>query len=828
MPPFRILLVVSRIFLIYFVIELFSFPFFCFSGLIDLHTHSVHSDGTDTQLSLIRAAHAANISVLAFTDHDQLVYDVAAINEAKKLNIQIIQGVEISTEWKIIDPNKTVTSLKCHLLGYFTHSGSSPLNDLLSSLRSRRHERNLAILDKLAAQEIFVEPREALAVKLNRSMKSFAESEVIQLDYVGRPHIARAMINKGYVSSMSEAFNKYLDDSLLALPEWSLDIQTACKEIHKHGGLAILAHPKTLKLSNQKLKYFLSELINDEKIPLSGLEAFSSRHSKSEASEFVKIAKELNLLVTGGSDYHGFNKQNVSLGIFGGGHFDWISEADERLKLLKKSRESFVSRDEFYFSIRNIFNHLVGYFLFGVAVLTIMNLTRTSSNYDGIKGKLQEILRNNFLVKFLFLPMINPTNNQNSSSSSSSSPHWFFDRFFVFGSRGHFLFCFFGLQFSYLLWGFLQERIMTKGYGKEQKKFVYSEFLVFSNRISAAVIAAAVIKMQEIREKKRKIDEVGHGSVDGGGDSFRLAGSATENLLGNSPDMKNNFSFFRVFRVCPPADSSLCSLSNVLSSWFQYESLHYVSFPLQVLSKSSKILFTMLMGTIINRSKYSIHEYFQALAITAGLLLFQISESAHHEEENKLLPQFAQYFGYLLLLLYMIADSFTATWQGKLFQQFPELNELILMLNVNVASTILTLTSLIVGQQFFAALQFLFSFPDCFFHCFLMSCSSASGQLFIFHTIAIFGPVSFASIMTLRQLFSLVLSLFAFSHSINLFGVIGLVLVFISLGAKIKKDLDKTKNKKVKARELPDFDSTDENFSLGEKPKISLPSIDAR
>jgi len=208
---------------------------------------------------------------------------------------------------------------------------------------------------------------------------------------------------------------------------------------------------------------------------------------------------------------------------------------------------------------------------------------------------------------------------------------------------------------------------------------------------------------------------------------------------------------------------------------------------LQVLSKSSKILFTMLMGRLVNQIHYSLFSYLQAGFIIIGLLLFRYSEMQN--DIHRVMPPWAAELGVLLLVGYTCADSFTSTWQGRIFKQYKGVDEIEMMVGTNAFSSMFTLSILIAYNQLTPALSFAFHHPDFALHCLVMSFFSALGQLFIFHTIAVFGAVAFASIMTLRQLLSLVLSLIAFGHPIGVEGVFGLVLVFASLTMKIREDV---------------------------------------
>jgi adenosine 3'-phospho 5'-phosphosulfate transporter B2 len=309
-------------------------------------------------------------------------------------------------------------------------------------------------------------------------------------------------------------------------------------------------------------------------------------------------------------------------------------------------------------------------------------------------------------------------------------------------------FCFFGLQGSYLTWGVLQERIMTHEYGvtdtnKTGVKFKNSQFLVFMNRILAFVIACLVI------------------------------------LFTHQPRHK------------PPLYRySYASFSNIMSSWFQYEALKFVSFPTQVLAKASKIIPVMLMGKIVSGKSYDWYEYFTALMISAGVGMFLLTNT-----ENKHAETVTTISGVILLVGYMVFDSFTSNWQGEMFRQY-KMSSIQAMAGVNLFSCLLTMTTLLEQGGFLEAVHFMITYPVFMFHVCLLSICSATGQLFIFYTISQFGPVTFIIIMTMRQAFAILLSCIIYHHPVSVVGGIGVFVVFIALSMKIYCGLQKKATQK--------------------------------
>ena len=248
-------------------------------------------------------------------------------------------------------------------------------------------------------------------------------------------------------------------------------------------------------------------------------------------------------------------------------------------------------------------------------------------------------------------------------------------------------YCFLGLMGSYLTWGVLQEKIMTREYvgndGKTKAFFKDSQFLVFANRFLAFIIAVAYLFFR--RETRHR---------------------------------------------APLYKYSFASFSNILSTYFQYEALKFISFPTQVLAKSCKIIPVMIMGRIISRNKYEFYEYIVAAAISLGMVFF-LSGSYDHSKHSPI----TTITGLFLLCLYMIFDSFTSNWQSEIFKSYGS-TSLQMMAGVNLFSTLLTASSLLIQGGFDEGIQFSSEHPAFLVDCVILSISSAVGQLFIFFTIA--------------------------------------------------------------------------------------------
>lgn len=302
-------------------------------------------------------------------------------------------------------------------------------------------------------------------------------------------------------------------------------------------------------------------------------------------------------------------------------------------------------------------------------------------------------------------------------------------------------YCFCGLMVSYLIWGVLQEKIMTQEYvhleGNQEVRlhFRESQFLVFANRFLAFAIAGVYLHY--------------------------YARSATPQ------------------QSAPLYKFSISSIANILSAWFQYEALKFVNFPTQVLAKSCKIIPVMVMGKIVSRTKYQFYEYLTAGLISLGMVLFMTGSA----EENKG-SAVTTLTGVFLLCMYMTSDSFNSNWQGALFKSY-SMSPVEMMFGVNMFSCIFTFSSLFVQSGFMDSIEFSAKHPAFVYDCLLLSISAAVGQLFIFFTISKFGPVVFTIIMTLRQAVAILLSCLIYKHSLSSMGILGILVVFLAIFLRV-------------------------------------------
>ena len=261
----------------------------------------------------------------------------------------------------------------------------------------------------------------------------------------------------------------------------------------------------------------------------------------------------------------------------------------------------------------------------------------------------------------------------------------------------HLTACCLGLQASYLTWGVLQEKIMTRYYdevdssGQKTGQFSDSQFLVFVNRILALAVSGLYMTFTEQPQHK-----------------------------------------------APMYKYSYCSLSNIMSSWCQYEALKFISFPTQVLAKASKIIPVMMMGYCVSGKKYNHYEYVLAVFISIGMVLFFFGSSSAGSNTEVKLESSTTFSGVLLLLGYLTCDAFTSNWQKELFESY-QVTSIQAMFGINLFSTFLTLISLLLEERLMVSLVFMSHYPQFALDCIVLSFCSAVGQLFIFHTINVFG-----------------------------------------------------------------------------------------
>ena len=259
-------------------------------NLIDLHTHSTASDGSYAPAEVVRLAKEGGLAAVALTDHDTIDGVAEAVAAGEKYGVEVIPGVEISARF----PGGSM-----HILGLYIDYTNGHLDERLAVLKRARAERNPQIIAKLNALGIPI---------------SMAQVEAISGGgQVGRPHIARALLEAGFVSNIQQAFDIYLRKGGKAYAgKFRFPQEEAIAMIRDVQGVPVLAHPFTLGLGSAfALRHLLLELKN---LGLAGLEVYYSEHTPEQEALYLKLARELDLLITGGSDYHGANKPEITLG----------------------------------------------------------------------------------------------------------------------------------------------------------------------------------------------------------------------------------------------------------------------------------------------------------------------------------------------------------------------------------------------------------------------------------------------------------------------------------------------------------------------------------
>lgn len=274
----------------------------------DLHMHSVFSDGTDEVPAIVAKTKAAGLSLMSLTDHDTLKGVGLALEEGEKQGIKVLPGIEIST----------YAVCEVHILGYNIDINNDRLLTRLAEIEDKRHERIKAILTNLKKYNIELDE----------------EKIFDRIGTVGRMHIAKQLLAKGYCQTITEAFDRYLGEKGIAyVPSKRITPLEGVKLIKAAGGLAVVAHPL---IFCQKGK--LDDLIGGLKTyGLDGLEVYYPTHSLDDTAKLYDLAKKNRLIATGGTDYHGLNKKGVEPG-----DVDYVPDrfALEKFGLIKRERRN--------------------------------------------------------------------------------------------------------------------------------------------------------------------------------------------------------------------------------------------------------------------------------------------------------------------------------------------------------------------------------------------------------------------------------------------------------------------------------------------------------
>ncbi len=255
---------------------------------VDLHTHSIYSDGTQTPAELIQSAEDSGLYAISLTDHDTVAGITEFLRHGRQNNLKVITGLEISSVHR---------NISIHILGYGIDHQLAELNRKLSQLQQGRQERNLKILNKLQNLGLDISTKELSAYS--------------GCGQAGRPHIAGLLRRKGAVKTCEQAFKYYLRKGA---PAWADRLTFSAAEtidmIRNAGGIAVLAHPGQIDAGMKIQPQLITELVERG---LGGLEVYYPGHQKKMEKKLLQLAKKHQLLVTGGSDYHGANKPRLKL-----------------------------------------------------------------------------------------------------------------------------------------------------------------------------------------------------------------------------------------------------------------------------------------------------------------------------------------------------------------------------------------------------------------------------------------------------------------------------------------------------------------------------------
>ena len=263
---------------------------------IDLHVHSTASDGTLTPPKIVEMAVQLGLKAVSITDHDTISGSAAALANGIPRSLEFLTGIEISAA----APDGYSSGGSVHVLGYGLDPTDASLNKLLTVLQSSRENRNPRIIERLSAMGMDI---------------SMAElSPIVGDATAGRPHIARLMVAKGLADSIDDAFDRFLGKNKPAYVEkYRVPMIDAIEAIKSAGGVAVLAHPYLNDAAD--LDHFEPFLLTLKDMGLEGIEAIYPEHPEAATARYCQLALKHNLLITGGTDFHGAITPGIRMGI---------------------------------------------------------------------------------------------------------------------------------------------------------------------------------------------------------------------------------------------------------------------------------------------------------------------------------------------------------------------------------------------------------------------------------------------------------------------------------------------------------------------------------
>lgn len=262
--------------------------------LVDLHVHSSASDGTLHPAEVTRLAISTGLSAYALTDHDTIDGVEEALSAARGSALEVIPGTELSCLWE---------QTEIHILGLYLDHKAPVLSDALTSLRTDRANRNRKMVEQFQKHGFAITEEDLSGGKMDA--------------VITRAHFARVLVDKGYVSSMEQAFKKYLSQGKpYFLPKQTIAPAEAIRLIRSAGGFPALAHPVLYRLGWKKTEALTIAL---KEMGMMGIEVYYSSHTAGDSIQLNEICRRCGLLPTGGSDFHGSNKPDIHLGFGRGG-----------------------------------------------------------------------------------------------------------------------------------------------------------------------------------------------------------------------------------------------------------------------------------------------------------------------------------------------------------------------------------------------------------------------------------------------------------------------------------------------------------------------------
>ena len=262
---------------------------------IDLHIHSTASDGTLSPAEILALAQNLNIAAISITDHDTLEGSKNALFCGIPPSVKFLTGVEISAD----PPGSFQLAGSLHILGYALDVDHPELNQKLTMLKDSRQKRNPEILKLLSGLGIDITFDE---------LRNLAEE-----DQLGRPHIARLMVKKGVVSSIDAAFDRYLGHGKPAyVDRFRFGCEDTIRTILDAGGIPVLAHPMLLNIQQHEIFENLIDVLTE--MGLKGIEVYYPEHTRDLMVYYTRLARRHDLLITGGTDFHGDLNPEIKMG----------------------------------------------------------------------------------------------------------------------------------------------------------------------------------------------------------------------------------------------------------------------------------------------------------------------------------------------------------------------------------------------------------------------------------------------------------------------------------------------------------------------------------